>query len=131
MWRTDEDNKDNMNKLMWGLMIALLGWILYRLYKARKVDPDESLNSLGSSNSYDVSDDLILVEDELEELIGKRERAQTYYGWILGGKERLDSKLFTVLRELVSFHEESRFGGIDRREKMAELGEKVKSLLVK
>lgn len=130
MWRTHEANKANMNKVILGLMATLLGWVAYRLYKARKIDYNESEYS-SKLQSYDVSSDLIFIEGEIEELIGKRPQAQTYYRWVMGGEDKLDGKLFSTLRDLVSSHEESRFGGKDKSIQMAQLGEQVKSLLKK
>jgi len=130
MWRTHEANKANMNKVILGLMATLLGWIAYRLYKARKIDYNESEYS-SKLQSYDVSSDLIFVEGEIEELIGKRPQAQTYYRWVMSGEAKLDSKLFSALRGLVSSHEESRFGGKDKSKQMAQLGKEIKSLLKK
>ena len=128
IWRGKEENKTLMNVIMWGLGLILLIWFGYRLYQKRaKTGGGE--DAYGEAIGYELSKEFELIEAQLVSLIGERPRAQTYSAWVEGAEYQLGERLFLKVMELVSLHEESRFGGRDRSSELMEVECSVKSLL--
>ncbi len=125
MWRTDEENKSFVGMIFWGLGAILLGWVAYRLFKAKELDV-VSDGKLPDYYGYEISAELVMLEGGLTEVIGARPVSRTYQQWVHSGEGKLDKQLFAKLKELVSLHEESRFGGYDRTQQIGELVDKVK-----
>lgn len=128
IWRTDEENKSLMNFVMWLLAGVLILWFGYRLFKVRTKEA-ESEEIPDSVSSYKMPEEFAFIETQLSPMIGVRSVSQTYYSWVNGGYSKLDENLFAGLIDLVTLHEESRFGGVDKSGEIIKVSDKVKSLL--
>ena len=128
VWRADEKNKSLMSLLMWLLGVILLGWFGYKLYKSRAKE-DLKASGMSTAMRYKLSKEFKSIEGDLSLMIGERAEAQTYYKWVNGAKNKLDSELLEKLLALVLLHEESRFGGKDTSSEMLKLCDDVKSLV--
>lgn len=128
IWRANEENRALMNVIMWGLGVILLIWFGYRLYNKRAKEEKLERAHAGAFG-YELSREFELIEAQLSSLIGERSQAQTYSGWVKGAKHQLGEHLSLKLMDLVSLHEESRFGGRDRSTEMEDVGGVVESLL--
>lgn len=128
IWRSDESNKSLLNLVMWILGIVLLLWFSYRLFKVRTKLPQN--DSPASLSLYDVPEEFEFIEAQLSKLIGVRSVAQTYRNWISSSQSKMDVVVYTKLNDLVTLHEQSRFGGIDRSSEILESSRNLKSLLI-
>ncbi|MFT6794800.1 MAG: hypothetical protein ACJAR1_002816 [Rubritalea sp.] len=128
IWRSNEENKSLMNLVMWVLGVIPLLWFSYKLFKVR-VKQVDSENLSGSVSSFTVPEEFEIIENKLSLVIGSRPVAQTYHSWVNSASSKVDEKLFVRLVDLVTLHEQSRFGGVDKAQEITRLSQEIKSLL--
>jgi len=128
IWRSSEENKFLMNLVMWLLGGILLLWFAYRLFKVR-TKRSESKELSVSVSTYKMPKDFELIENQLSSVIGSRSVAQTYLSWVSSADSKVDEKLFARLVDLVTLHEQSRFGGVDKSQEITRMSQEIKSLL--